>query len=59
MYALMEKDLIIRARKADVEIVEKAAKDAAAEFEKAAGFSVETEVDLDGPLSAQRYVHHM
>lgn len=59
MYALMEKELFIRARKADAEIVEKAAKDAAAEFGKAAGFPIETEIDLDRPLGAERYVHHL
>jgi hypothetical protein len=55
MYALMEKELFIRARKTDVELVEKAAKDAAAEFEKNAGFPVETEIDADSPLGADRY----
>lgn len=55
MYALMEKELFIRARKADGEIVEKAAKEAAAEFEKAAGFVVETEIDTDRPLGGERY----
>jgi hypothetical protein len=55
MYALMEKELFIRARKTDVELVEKAAKDAAAEFEKNAGFPVETEIDTDSPLGADRY----
>jgi ATP synthase (E/31 kDa) subunit len=55
MYALMEKELFIRARKVDAEIVEKAAKEASAEFEKAAGFAVETEIDADRPLGAERY----
>jgi hypothetical protein len=55
MYALMEKELLFRARKADVELVEKAAKEATAEFAKAAGFSVETDIDTDNPLSAERY----
>jgi V-type H+-transporting ATPase subunit E len=56
MYALMENELFIRARKADVEIVEKAAKDATAEFGKEAGVPIETEVDSDSPLSAERFV---
>ena len=55
MYALMGKELFIRARKTDVELVEKAAKDAAAEFEKNSGFAVETEIDTDSPLGADRY----
>lgn len=59
MYALMERELFIRARKTDFELVEKAAKDAAAEFEKNAGFAVETEVDADRPLGADRYSHRV
>ena len=55
MYALMEKELFIRARTTDVELVEKAAKDAAAEFEKNAGFLIETEIDTDRPLGVDRY----
>jgi hypothetical protein len=51
----MEKELFIRARKTDVELVEKAAKDAAVEFEKNAGFAVETEIDADSPLGEDRY----
>ena len=55
MYALMEREVFIRARKADNELVEKAAKVAAAEFKKNAGFTVETEIDTDNPLGAERY----
>ena len=55
MYALMEKELFIRARKTDVELVEKAANDAATEFKKSAGFVVETEIDADRPLGEDRY----
>jgi V-type H+-transporting ATPase subunit E len=55
MYALMEKELFIRARKADAEIVDRAAKAAAKEFERASGIAVETEVDADRPLGAERY----
>ena len=55
MYALMERELFIRARKADTEIVDRAAKAAAKEFEKASGVTVETEVDADRPLGAERY----
>jgi ATP synthase (E/31 kDa) subunit len=54
MYALMEKELFIRARKVDVDLVERAAAEAAAEFEKAAGFAVETEIDTESPLGAER-----
>jgi V-type H+-transporting ATPase subunit E len=55
MYALMEKELFIRARKGDAQVVETAAKEAAKEFEKNAGFAIETEVDADRPLGAERY----
>ena len=51
----MEKELFIRARKVDVEVVEQAAKEAAAEFKKNAGFAVETEIDMDSPLGVDRY----
>lgn len=55
MYALMDSELFIRCRKADTDVVEKAAKEAAAEFEKQAGFAVETEIDSDIPLPAERF----
>ena len=55
MYALMEKELFVRARKADADIAARAAKAAAEEFEQAAGFAVETELDTDRPLGAERY----
>jgi phenylalanyl-tRNA synthetase beta subunit len=54
MYALMDKELFIRCRKVDSELVEKAAKEAATEFEKNAGYAVETEIDTDSPLGADR-----
>ena len=54
MYALMDKELFIRARKVDAELVGKAAKEAIAEFEKTAGYAVETEIDTDSPLDADR-----
>src|ERR1700686_2845209 len=54
MYALMDRELFIRARKQDVELVEKAAKEAPEEFEKNAGYAVETEIDTDSPLGADR-----
>lgn len=50
----MDKELFIQCRKADVEIVQEAVKEAAAEFEKNAGYSVETEIDTDSPLPAER-----
>jgi len=56
MYAVMDRTIFIRARKADNELVEKAAKAAAAEFEKNAGFSVATEIDADNPLGAETFV---
>ena len=51
----MEKELFIRARQVDFEVVEQAAKEAAAEFEKNAGFAVETGIDTDSPLGADRH----
>jgi len=53
LYALMEKAVFIRARKADNDLVENASKEAAAEFEKTAGFPIETEIDADNPLGAE------
>jgi hypothetical protein len=50
----MEKAVFIRARKVDNELVDKASKEAAVEFEKTAGFPVETEIDSDNPLGAER-----
>jgi V-type H+-transporting ATPase subunit E len=52
----MDKELFIRAREADFDLVETASKEAAAEFEKTAGYSIETEVDKDSPLGADRYI---
>ena len=51
----MDKELFIQCRKADVEIVQEAVKEAAEEFETNAGYSVETEIDTDSPLPAERY----
>lgn len=47
---MMEKDVKISARAKDVAVAQKAAKDAAAEFEKQAGYAVKVEVD--GELAA-------
>jgi V-type H+-transporting ATPase subunit E len=55
MYSLMDRELFIRCRKEDTELVEKAAKEAAETFEKEAGFPVETEIDSDSPLPSERY----
>lgn len=41
----MEKDIKISGRKKDSKLLQKAAEDAAAEFEKAAGFAVKFAVD--------------
>ena len=41
----MEKDIKISGRKKDSKLVQKAAEDAAAEFEKEAGFSLKFAVD--------------
>ena len=54
MYALMDTEIFIRARKADYKLVEKAAKDAAAEFKKNAGYTVMTQIDTDSPLPSER-----
>lgn len=56
MYALMDKAMFIKCRSVDVDLVETAAKEAATEFEKNAGYPVETEIDLDSPLDSTRYV---
>jgi hypothetical protein len=55
MYALMDRNIFIRAREQDYGLAEKAAKEAAVEFEKNTGFSVTTEIDNDSPLGADRY----
>jgi len=57
MYSLMDRELFIRCRKADTEVVQKAAVEAAKIFENEAGFPVETEVDADSPLPAERFIH--
>jgi len=53
----MDRELFIRCRKADTEVVQKAAVEAAEIFENEAGFPVETEVDADSPLPAERFIH--
>jgi hypothetical protein len=53
-YALMDKEVFIQAREADVEIVKKAVKQAEAEFEKNAGYTLETEIDTERSLPAER-----
>jgi hypothetical protein len=50
----MEKAVFIQARKVDNELVDKASKEAAAEFKKTAGFPIEMEIDSDNPLGAER-----
>jgi hypothetical protein len=55
MYNLMDKELFVRCRKADTDAVDKAAKEAAKIFEDEAGFPVETEIDADSPLPAERF----
>ena len=49
---MMEKEITISAREKDIKAVETAAKSAADEFEKAAGFKVNFKVD--GELAAGR-----
>jgi hypothetical protein len=51
----MDKELFIQTRKADMDIVKDAAKEAAEEFEKNAGYAVEIEVDTESELPAERY----
>ena len=45
LYTIMEKDIKISGRKKDSKLVQKAAEDAAAEFEKEAGFTLKFAVD--------------
>jgi len=52
----MDKEVFIRARKVDYDLVETVAKEAAAEFEKNSGYAVEAEIDTDGPLESERYL---
>ena len=56
MYVLMEKELFIRARKADADIAARTAKVAAKESEQAAGFAVETEIDMTDRLEQRGMV---
>ena len=51
----MDKELFIQARKADIDIVKEAAREASEEFEKNAGYAVETEVDTESEFPAERY----
>ena len=46
----MDKEVFIQARKADIEMVKDAAKEASEEFEKNAGYVVETEIDTDSQM---------
>jgi V-type H+-transporting ATPase subunit E len=55
MYGIMDKELFIRARGQDTQLVTKAAKEAAQEFQKNAGFAVETDIDRDSPLPPDRF----
>jgi hypothetical protein len=50
----MDKEVFIQAREADVEIVKKAVKQAEEEFEKNAGYTLETEIDTERSLPAER-----
>ena len=52
MYALMDKQIYVRARRADFDLVEKAGKAAAQEFEEKAGYPIAVDVDIDGPLDS-------
>jgi len=53
-YALMDKELFIQCRKEDVDLVKEAVKEAEEEFEKTAGYSIETEIDTERSLPAER-----
>jgi hypothetical protein len=50
----MDKEVFIQARKADIELVKAAAKEASEEFEKNAGYVVETEIDTESQLPSER-----
>ena len=54
LFTIMEKDIKVSGRAADLPLVKKAAADAAKEFEAAAGYPVKIEVD--GELAAGSYV---
>jgi V-type H+-transporting ATPase subunit E len=56
MFALMEKELFVQCRKADVALVEEGAKSSAKEFENQVGFPVIVDIDLDNPLDAQGFL---
>lgn len=51
---MMEKEVKVSARPKDLDLVKTAAKEAAAQFEKEAGFAVKVEVD--GELAAGGFV---
>ena len=51
----MDKQIFVRARRADFDLVEKAGKAAAQEFEKKAGYPIEVDIDTDGPLDSERF----
>jgi V-type H+-transporting ATPase subunit E len=57
LYAIMDREVFVRARKADGELVERAMKEANEEFEKEAGYKCDVELDTDSPLPAERYEH--
>jgi len=50
----MDKELLIRARQADENLVMKVGNDAADEFEKNAGFAIEIGIDDESPLPPDR-----
>ena len=56
MYSIIDKEIFIRAREEDIELIEAAAEIAAAEFEQTAGFHVETEIDYDNCLGSHGFV---
>jgi len=53
-YALMDKELFIQCHKEDIDLIKEAVKEAEEEFEKNAGYSIETEIDTERSLPAER-----
>lgn len=52
----MDKEIFIQARKADIEMVNAAVKGASEEFERNAGYAVETEIDTDSQQPSERSI---
>ncbi|EFQ26730.1 ATP synthase subunit [Colletotrichum graminicola M1.001] len=56
LYALAEPEVVIRARKADFDVVKKAIEDAVKEYKKEVGKDTSAKIDEPNPLPAERHV---